>query len=95
MITRKALIQKLKDMNLDTVLFQGARRVQHTSGDYHGHDAEYVLRKLIGVDVFNQLTYRTVRGIQKQTPKWFRQLYADLAWGHGDITPGSILYALA
>lgn len=94
MITRKSLIEKLQKMNLDQVLFPGYRRPRHTTGDYHGYAAENALRELIGVDIFNQMTYLTVRGISKANPKWFRQLYTDLAWDTGDITPGSILQAL-
>ncbi len=96
MITRKALIQNLQAMNLDTVLLEGFRRSTGQSGGYRGHAAEVALEKVItGVSHFSQAHYYTVREHRHDTPKWFRQLYTELAWATGDITPGSILQALA
>lgn len=96
MITRKALVAKLKSMNLDQVLFAGIHRSTEQSGGYRGKAAQAALDKLItGVSSFAQAHYHTVRGLRRDTPKWFRQLYTEIAWATGDVTPGSILAALA
>jgi hypothetical protein len=97
MITRKAFVTKLQKMHPDVVLFEGYRRSTEQSGGYRGAAAEGALEKVIegGVVGFSQSHYYTPRGMCYETPKWFRQLYTDLAWGTGDITVGSILYALA
>ncbi len=91
MITKKALIAKLQSMNLDEVLFQGARRSSFDHGKWHA--AQVALGKIIG-GCFGQSTYTTKRGSLKDTPKWFRQMYTNITWDSGDVTPGSILQAL-
>jgi len=91
MITKKALIAKLQSMNLDQVLFQGARRSSFAHSK--GHATQVSLEKIIE-GTFGQTTYTTKRGILKETPKWFRQMYTNVSWDSGDVTPGSILQAL-
>jgi hypothetical protein len=90
MITRKTLIAKLDAMNLDTVLLAGF----HRTPNYRGDAAEKALRPLIGIETFNQREHITARGTAKANPTWLKQLYTDLSWATGDITAGSILYAL-
>lgn len=91
MITRKVLIAKLQSMDLDTVLFAGCRR----STNNRGHAVEVALSRFIKT-TFGQ-KFHAVRGSagQRENPRWFKQLYTDLSWAVGDITPGAILQALA
>lgn len=92
MITRKALIAKLQSMDLDQVLFQGARRSSVADGKWHA--AQVSLEKIIEGVTFGASTYTTKSGLLKQAPMWFRQMYTNISWDTGDITPGSILQAL-
>jgi hypothetical protein len=91
MITKKALIAKLQTMDLDEILFQGARRDSKSGGKWHA--TQVALEKIITGN-FGQSTYATKRGTLKETPKWFRQMYVNISWDSGDVTPGSILQAL-
>jgi len=91
MITKKSLIAKLQSMNLDEILFQGARRDSKLGGKWHA--AQVALENVIE-GTFGQSTYATKRGLLKETPKWFRQMYTNIMWDQGDVTPGSILQAL-
>ena len=95
MITRKALVAKLKAMNLDNVLIPWQRRASEAAGSYRGYDAEKVLIPLLEVPHMSQRNFFTKRGCQKENPKWLKQLYTDIAWSSGDITPGSILQAIS
>lgn len=96
MITRQALVAKLQKMPPDMVLFAGIHRSTEQSGGWRGNAAHSSLQKVIeGVSSFNQSQYHTVRGVRKETPKWFRQLYTEITWGHGDVTTGTILAAIA
>lgn len=95
-IARKALIAKLQKMTPDLILFAGIHRSTEQAGGWRGNAAQVSLQKVIeGVGSFNQSQYHTVRGIRRDTPKWFRQLYTEIAWEHGDVTPGTILAAIA
>jgi hypothetical protein len=91
MITKKALIAKLQTMNLDEILYQGARR--SSFGHSKWHAAQVALEKIIEGN-FGQSAYTTKRGTLKQAPKWFKQMYTNISWDSGDITPGAILQAL-
>jgi hypothetical protein len=90
-ITRKALIATCQSMNLDEVLFSAQRR----SANHRGHAVEVALSRFIAT-AFGQQYHATKNGAkQVKNPKWFQQLYTDLAWSSGDITPGAILQALS
>ena len=91
MITRKALIVKLQTMNLDTILFAGSRR----TAQHRGQAVEIALARFLPRTTFGQTQHATGMGAMKKNPKWFTQLYTDLSWASGDITPGSILQALS
>lgn len=96
MITRKALVAKLQKMSPDVVLFASIHRSTEQAGGWRGNAAQSSLQKVIeGVSSFNQSQYHTARGVRKDTPKWFRQLYTELTWATGDVTPGTILAAIA
>lgn len=90
LITRKALAAKLQDMDLSMVLIPGCKR----TSNWRGYAAVEALRNLIGIETFAQATHVTRSGNVVQNPKWFKQLFTDLEWSTGDITPGSILQAL-
>lgn len=89
--TKKALIAACQRMDLDTVLFDANRR----SSNNRGHAVEVALSHFFTTTFSQQ--FHAVRGgaAQVTNPKWFKQLYTDLAWSANDITPGSILQALA
>lgn len=90
-ITRKALIAACQSMNLDTVLFDVNRRTTQ----HRGHAVEVALSHFVKT-TFGQKFHATHNGAsQIENPKWFKQLYTDLAWSANDITPGSILQALS
>lgn len=89
-ITRKALIDACQQMNLDEVLFSAQRR----TSNHRGHAVEVALAHFIAT-TFGQQYHATRNGAkQAKNPKWFQQLYTDLAWSSADITPGAILQAL-
>lgn len=90
MITRKALIAKLQDMNLSDVLVSGQKR----TSNWRGYAVCEALRSIIGIETFAQSTHVSRRGNIVKNPKWFQQLFTNLEWASGDITPGSILQAL-
>jgi hypothetical protein len=90
MVTRKELVKRLQEMNLDEVLFSGERR----SVQWAGRAAQVALEKLLPGLSFGQSNYCTKRGLLKNNPKWFTQMYVNIAWATGNVTPGSILQAL-
>lgn len=89
--TKKALVTACQSMDLDTVLFDANRR----SSNNRGHAVEVALSHFFTTTFGQQ--FHAVRDGEAQVanPKWFKQLYTDLAWSAYDITPGSILQALA
>lgn len=92
MITRKALIATCQSMNLDEMLFSCQRR---TPTQHRGYAVEIALAPFVGT-TFGQKYHATKNGAkQVENPKWFKQLYTDLAWSSCDITPGAILQALS
>lgn len=90
-ITRKGLIDACQKMDLDMVLFSAQRR---TPTQHRGYAVEVGLSRFISTSFGQQ--YHAICGgaAQVENPKWFKQLYTDLAWSTGDITPGAILQAL-
>lgn len=91
MISKKNLIAKLEKMNLDSVLFSANRR----TANHRGYAAEIALASLIGVSTFGATSHTTKRGKLVSNPRWFAGLYTEVTWSAGDVTPGSILQALA
>lgn len=90
-ITRKALITTCQSMNLDEVLFS----TQQRTPQHRGYAVERALARFINT-AFGQQYHATKNGAaQAANPKWFKQLYTDLAWGTSDITPSVILEALS
>lgn len=90
-ISRKALIAACRDMDLNTVLFDANRRTTQ----HRGHAVEVALSHFVKT-TFGQKYHATRNGAaQVENPKWFKQLYTDLAWDTNDITPGAILQALS
>lgn len=90
-ITRKALVKKLQEMNLSEILVAGTKR----TANWRGYVVIEALRNLINAETFNQSTHVSRRGNIVKNPKWFAQMFVNLEWASGDITPGSILQALA
>jgi len=90
MLTRKSLIAKLKQMEPGAILFDGSRR----SFQHRGYAVEIALKRFLPHTTFGQTQHATGMGSAKKNPKWFTQLYVDLAWATGDITPWAILQAL-
>lgn len=90
MITRKALLEMLRQLPSTQVLFDASRRTPNN----RGWAVEQALKRFMPNVVFGQTTYCMPRGSMKNTPKWFRQLYAELAWSAADITPRLILHHL-
>lgn len=91
MITRKALIAKLQEMELDAVLFAGNRR----SAQHRGHAVEIALASFLPRTTFGQTQHATGMGAMKKNPKWFTRLYTEIMWASGDVTTYSILQALS
>lgn len=90
-ITRKALIAACQHMNLDTVLFSAQRR----TAQHRGRAVEVALASFVRVAFGQQFHAVRDGAAQAANPKWFKQLYTDLAWSAEDITPGAILQALS
>lgn len=91
MITRKALKAKLQAMDNNHVLCAGVKR----TSNHRGYAVEVGLKSLVGDNTtFGQSTHCTGLGKLHNNPKWFVQLYTDLMWATGDVTVGSVLYAL-
>lgn len=88
--SRKALITKLEAMNPAQVLFPAWKR----DSNHRGYAVEQALKEFFGDVSFGQATHCVGLGSLKKNPKWFVQLYVDLAYDNKDITPGYILYFL-
>lgn len=90
-ITKKALIAACKNMEFGEVLFSAQRR----TNNHRGYAVEVALSHFF-TTTFGQQFHAVRNGAaQVANPRWFRQLYTDLAWSAEDITPMAILQALA
>lgn len=94
MITRKALIAKLKSMDLDTILLDIHQRSYHNNGSRY-MAGSVVLEKLTGVDVVGQQSHCGRSGISRPNPKWLTQLFTEIMWSVGAVRVGDILQYLA
>lgn len=90
MITRKAFIAQLRQMDPALVLFPAWKRNAH----HRGGAAEEALKQFFPNTTLGQSSHCTGNGKRQENPKWLAQLYTDLAWDTNDITPGWILYHL-
>jgi hypothetical protein len=90
MITRKALIDQLEAMDPNAVLLRAGER----SAQHQGHAVERALARFLGDMSFGQATHCVGQGKLQANPKWFKQLYTDIAHDCHDVTPGWILYFL-
>lgn len=89
--TQEEIIAECQSMDLSEVLFSAQRR---TPTQHRGYAVEIALARFVGT-TFGQQFHATQNGAsQVENPTWFKQLYTDLAWSTGDITPGAILQAL-
>ncbi len=94
MITRKALIAKLKAMNPDTVLLATHQRCYHNNGSRY-MAGSVVLEKLTGVDVVGQQSHCGRSGVSHKNPKWLTQLFTEIMWSVGVVHAGDVLQHLA
>lgn len=94
MITRKTLINKLQNMGLDTVLFEGYRRSYNNNGSRE-YATLKVLEKLLDLPSVGQSHYSTKRGAMKDNPVWLTKLYTEITWSVGTIHVGDVLQHLA
>lgn len=94
MITRKALVQKLKDMNPDTVLLHIHQRCYNNNGSRY-MAGSIVLEKITGVAVVGQQTHCGRSGVLRPNPKWLTQLFTEIMWSVGAVHVGDVLQHLA
>lgn len=94
MITRKALITKLKSMNPDAVLLPVEQR-SYTNNGARDLAGSKVLEKLTGIDVVGQQSHCGKSGIVHQNPKWMKQLFTEIVWSVGAVCVGDVLQHLA
>jgi len=94
MITRKALIQKLKQMHPDTVFVPACQRSYCNNGSREAA-AVRTLCDLLDMPAVGQNNHCGKRGKPAKNPVWLTKLFVEITWSAGTICAGSILQHLA
>jgi hypothetical protein len=94
MITRKALIAKLKGMDGDTVLVPSTYR-SYTNNGSREASAVLALTKILDLPAVGQNNHCGKRGKVAKNPVWLVKLFTEITWSMGAVHVGNVLQHLA